>query len=144
MAKTSISSTKRLLHLLNPASPIKRVLLFVVLFAVIGGGYMAYKSFAATPTVYKVCYGTNHVIIAENTAYSPGQKYSIVFVDSWYEKGKENPAYVAAEGYANSKGGFTVTPFVSGNQGGKFYVYKEAYGKFSLKYTVPGGECVAG
>ncbi|MEO5627387.1 MAG: peptidoglycan-binding protein [Candidatus Saccharimonadales bacterium] len=47
-AKGKKSPFKKLLNALNPATPKGRFLLFVVLFALIGGGYMAYRSFAAT------------------------------------------------------------------------------------------------
>lgn len=42
------SKARKVLNWLNPTSPAKGALLFVIAFAVIGGGYMAFKSFAAT------------------------------------------------------------------------------------------------
>lgn len=55
MAKSSRpkqSRLKRILGWLKPTSPAKGALLFAIAFVVIGGGYMAYKSFAAGATWY--------------------------------------------------------------------------------------------
>ncbi len=38
---------------LNPNSPVKKLLAFVLVFAVLGGGYYAYRSFAATSVTVK-------------------------------------------------------------------------------------------
>lgn len=46
--KKKQSKLQKVLNVLNPTTPKKGLLLFAVVFAVIGGGFMAYKSFAAS------------------------------------------------------------------------------------------------
>lgn len=46
--KKNQSKLQKLGNWLKPTSPKKGMLLFAIVFAVLGGGYMAYKSFAAT------------------------------------------------------------------------------------------------
>jgi len=47
------SKAKKLLNWLKPTSPAKGALLFAIVFAVIGGSYTAYKSFAASNSIVK-------------------------------------------------------------------------------------------
>src|SRR5438477_12556857 len=46
------SKTRQVLNCLKPTSPAKGMLLFAIVFAVIGGSYLAYKSFAAAANPY--------------------------------------------------------------------------------------------
>jgi len=59
------SNKSKLLNWLKPGSPRKNILLFMLAFAIVGGGYMAYKSFAASnpPLVY-----TQQTITSESAA----------------------------------------------------------------------------
>ncbi len=48
MPKAKQTNTRRFITLLTPNNPIKGVIIFAISFMAIGGGYMAYKSFAYT------------------------------------------------------------------------------------------------
>ncbi len=81
--KTSTSKTSQsgsILTRLRPDTPAKKLLAFVLLFAVIGGSYLAYRSFAATPAV-KTYYADAFTAEARSTkssARSGGSTYSVI------------------------------------------------------------------
>jgi hypothetical protein len=60
-AKTKTSKKSAFLSKINPNTPIKKFFLFVIIFALLGGGYFAYKSFAATNEPRTVVYADDGI-----------------------------------------------------------------------------------
>ncbi len=58
--KKNSSDKSKLFNWLNPSSPAKNALLFVIAFAVIGGSYMAFRSFAFTFNDHSIIYYSNN------------------------------------------------------------------------------------
>ncbi len=71
------SKANKVLNWLNPTSPAKSMLLFALAFAIVGGGYMAYRSFAASnpPLVFTT------LTIDESSPYGSVQQIRSIGAD---------------------------------------------------------------
>lgn len=145
--KTNTSSVNRLKSTLSPTTPKKTFVLFILIFAVLGGGFMTYKSFAVASSRLRMgCYlaGNSYQMLAYGQI-SPNQSYSIAFQDGAYVKGKENPTYIAAEGKANGYGTYSTGVYVARGQWGYYSLYTLQNGSYVISETnVYSSGCTAG
>lgn len=102
-----LSKSKKILKWFKPTSPLKGMLLFAVVFAVVGGSYMAYKSFAATCTQYNFSYGSRGYCVADiQGMLKTGHGYNNIAVDGIF--GTQTKNYViwfqASSGFLKADG----------------------------------------
>lgn len=137
--KTKTSKSKDIKKWLNPTSPGKKMLLFVLVFAILGGAYMTYKSFAVSAYISHLCIypsgqpiSQSYNIVYGNTG-GASRDYKVVFRHSSFS-GSENPSYVAALGKSGSTGYFKTGVYVANNRSGSYYLYYRQPNKTEYNY----------
>ncbi len=99
--KKKQTKSSKLFSALNPTTPLKKFLMFIVVFALVGGGYYLYKSHAATCVWTTQSYGAsntcvnyiqgmvnyqNHVNIAVDGVFGTSTKSQVIWYQTVYKK----------------------------------------------------------